>query len=148
MATGISSAYPISVDHFVYSLLPHEGNWNEFTVSQAYALNDPLIVWANKRRIPNPALRAMPTSSLIKVDRPNVVIETVKHAEDGQGLIVRLYESQRRRDEFTLTTGFPLRGAWRTSLLEENQKGLDVGERQVCLFIKPYQIMTLRLLPD
>ena len=32
--------------HFVYSLFPHTGNWNETTIAAAYALNDPLIVYA------------------------------------------------------------------------------------------------------
>jgi len=45
------------------------------------------------------------------------VIETVKQAEDGQGVIVRLYESQRHRGKLTLTTGFPLADVWRTNLL-------------------------------
>lgn len=31
------------------------------------------------------------------VDSPNVVIETVKQAEDGNGVIVRLYECGRTR---------------------------------------------------
>jgi alpha-mannosidase len=145
---------------FTYSLFPHEGNWDEDTISQAYALNDPLIVWpaggattagngleadegalAPRRRFPS-------TSSFLSVEPANVVIETIKQAEDGQGLIVRLYESQRKRGEFTMTTGFPLAGAWRTNLLEKNQEQLRTDERGLRHFIKPYQIVTLRLLPE
>jgi alpha-mannosidase len=88
------------------------------------------------------------SSSFISVDQPNVVIETIKQAEDGQGLIVRLYESQRQRGDITLTTGFPLARAWRTNLLEENQEQLEVNGRHLRVAIKPYQILTLRLLPN
>lgn len=129
---------------FAYSLLPHDGGWDEFTIAQSYALNDPLIAWPTDRAqspIPNP-------QSLISTDRPNVVIETIKQAQDGRGLIVRLYESQRRRGELTLTTGFPLAQVWRTNLLEENRESLDCDENSVTTFIKPYQILTLRLLPQ
>lgn len=81
----------------------------------------------------------------ITIDQPNVVIETIKQAEDGQGLILRLYESQRRRGHITLTTSFPLAKAWRTNLLEENQKPLPCDGHCVTFFLKPYQILTLRL---
>ena len=129
---------------FAYSLFPHDGGWNEQTVAEAYALNDPLIVaeeqGSDKSRISD-------LQSLISIDRPNIVIETIKQAEDGQGVIVRLYESQRKRGEFTLTTAFPLAEAWRTNLLEENLERLDVNDHELRFFIKPYQIVTLRLLP-
>jgi alpha-mannosidase len=131
---------------FAYSLLPHKGPWNELAVAQSYALNDPLIVWAANSRNSKLKTRNPKPSSFISVDLPNVVIETIKQAEDGQGLIVRLYESQRRRGECVLTTAFPLVEAWRTNLLEENLERLDVDDDCVRFFLKPYQIVTLRLL--
>jgi len=124
---------------FVYSLFPHQGRWDERTVAESYALNDPLIVWATNSQNPKPL-------SFISTDLPNVVIETVKQAEDGRGVIVRLYESQRRRGEFTLTTGFPLAEAWRTNLLEENQERLEIEGHHLRFSIKAYQIVSLRLL--
>ena len=74
-------------------------------------------------------------------------IETIKQAEDGPGLILRLYESQRQRGPVTLTTGFNLAEAWRTNLLEENQTSLETGNNHVTLSVKPYEIVTLRLIP-
>jgi alpha-mannosidase len=129
---------------FVYSLLPHAGRWNEETIAQAYALNDPPRVFA----VPVPSTvnpSAAPTGSFVSVDRPNVVIETVKQAQDGNGIIVRLYESQRRRGPVTLQTAFRLAGVWRTNLLEENQEALAHQDRGVQFPIQPYEIVTLRL---
>lgn len=130
--------------HFVYSLLPHAGGWDENTVGQAYALNDPLIAWPTGRARPAAGRpgRAIP---FLAVDRPNVVVETVKGAEDGRGVIVRLYESQRRRGTFRLEAGLPVLAAWHTNLLEEDQEPLDVEGRTVTASIRPYQIMTMRL---
>ena len=85
------------------------------------------------------------SSSLVACDASNVVIETGKRAEDSQGLIVRLYESQRRRGEVTLTTAFPLAAVYRTNLLEENQADLAPHGNRVTLFVKPHEIVTLRL---
>ena len=139
---------------FAYSLLPHAGGWDEQIVAEAYALNDPLILWANRGkrtkdggRRTDSATPVLRPSSFVNAVLPNVVIETVKQAEDGQGVIVRLYESQRRRGNLTLTTGFPLACAWRTNLLEENQEELHCTGDCLTVPIKPYQILTLRLLP-
>ena len=136
---------------FRYSLLPHAGRWDERSVAAAYALNDPLILWIKKTKdegrrtdIEIPVLRP---SSFVKADLPSVVIETIKHAEDGQGIIVRLYESQRRRGDLTLSYSFPLARAWRTNLLEENQEEIECAGDCLTVPIKPYQILTLRLVP-
>jgi len=137
---------------FAYSLLPHAGNWNETTIAAAYALNDPLIVTAGKSSQyaegqPDGASLLFKGQSLLGADRPNIVIETVKQAEDGQGIIVRFYESQRQRGPVTLTAGYELGAAWRTNLLEENQVALAPAGNSVTLNVRPFEIVTLRLIP-
>ena len=131
--------------HFTYSLLPHAGAWNERTIAQAYALNDPPRVFALSPEEDITAAGVDLSRSFISVDRPYVVLETVKQAEDSRGLIVRLYESQRRRGPVTLHTSFPLSRAWRTNLLEEDETQLPVNGRSLTITIKPYEIVTLRL---
>jgi alpha-mannosidase len=161
---------------FAYSLLPHAGSWDEETISAAYALNDPLIVALRQRNTPvnyrgqvgaeehprelpgaggrqgtrEQIISTPPTpnpQSLLATDHPNIVIETVKRAEDGNGVIVRFYESQRQRGQVTLTAGFALSSAWQTNLLEENQAQLPTSGHDVTLYVKPYEIVTLRLVP-
>lgn len=144
------------VHRFTYSLLPHAGRWNEETVAAAYALNDPLIV---HRSPPSGAVNgaaavdtgpsgALNRGPLISCDSPAVVIETIKRAEDGDGVIVRLFESQRKRHRATLRTAFEIGAAWRTSLLEDNQVELGTaGPRAVSLDLRPFEIVTLRLVP-
>ncbi len=124
---------------FAYSLYPHSGPWDERTVRAAYALNDPC------RAVPAANVGNFGECSLFSVDQPNVVIETVKAAEDGHGLIVRLYESQRCRRKVSLNAGFPIHQAWRTNLLEEAQEELVVEGNAVKFSVRPYQIVTLRV---
>jgi alpha-mannosidase len=144
--------------HFTYSLLPHAGSWDENTIAQAYFLNDPLVVAALAQGdyltygaseevgpAEKPAPGAFVPLSLLSVDAPNLIVETVKAAEDGRGLIVRLYESQRRRGSAALTCAFPLAAAWRTNLLEEDQSSLTVEDSTVRFEFRPYQIITLRV---
>lgn len=132
---------------FTYSVFPHTGNWDERTIGAAYALNDPWIIYSHGALDETGTTTASDLKSLIAIEQRNIVIETVKQAEDGQGIIVRFYESQRRRGPVTLTTGFPLRAAWHTNLLEHNEHEVTVHGQQVTLAVHPYEIVTLRLLP-
>jgi len=132
--------------HFAYSLFPHTGRWNEKTIAAAYALNDPLIVYIPEKRINR---KKELIRFLIKADQPNIVIETIKKAEDGNGIIIRLYESQRKRKKVTIQTGFLIQSASQVNLLENDPRQLDlIGRNQVELDIKPYQIVTLRIIPE
>ena len=127
---------------FTYSLLPHAGPWSAATAAQAYFLNDPLVVARGA-----PGDGAGSSLSLFSLDAPNAAIETVKAAEDGRGLIVRLYEFQRMRGEVALKCAFPLAAAWRANLLEEDQEPLPVDGDTLRFQLRPYQILTLRLQP-
>jgi alpha-mannosidase len=122
-----------------YSLFPHEGDWRSGTVKEGYALNNPVFVKKNQNKGNNTE------SFLVKTTSPNVIIETVKRAEDGNGVIVRLYENERCRGVVTLQTGFELQAAHRCNLLEENQETLEVSGNEVKFNIRPYQIVTVRL---
>jgi alpha-mannosidase len=126
---------------FAYSLLPHAGSWGADTVANAYGLNDALIVAEGQKG------GEQGGESLVAADRPNIVVETVKGAEDGNGVIVRFYESQRQRGPVTLTTSFPLAEVWQTNLLEDNETALEPQGNSVTLSATPYQIVTLRLVP-
>jgi alpha-mannosidase len=129
---------------FKYSLYPHAGSWNEETQREAYLLNDPIIVY--QRSIDErPSTMVHNLSSMVRVSEPNVIIETVKRAEDGNGIIVRLYESQRKRGPVQVKFGFTLESVWETNLLEENESELSVDQDSILVNLKPYQIITLRV---
>jgi alpha-mannosidase len=125
--------------HIAYSLFFHEGDWRNGTVKESYALNNPVLVRSN----PNKGQSS--ERFLLKVVSPNVIIETIKRAEDGNGIIVRLYENERCRGGVTLQAGFEVAKAYRCNLLEDNQEVLEVSSNEVKLDIRPYQILTLRL---
>lgn len=83
-----------------YSLFPHNGSLQASGVIQeAYALNCPLFI--------PPGLSppvAVPTSHcFFSLSSPSVILETVKKAEEGDGIILRLYEAYGGRTAVTLT---------------------------------------------
>jgi len=129
---------------FAYSLLPHAGKWGTQTIAAAYALNDPLIVCGVRG---GTAAKFEERRPFIAVNRQNIVIETIKRAEDGNGVIVRFYESQRQRGDVVLTTAFPIAKAEIVNLLEETQTEIPAEGNSVKLHVTPYQIVTLRLIP-
>ena len=132
---------------FTYSLFPHAEDWRNGTVAAAYHLNDEVIVrpvMERRTRVDVPAV-----APLVAIDQPNVVIETVKRAEDGNGIIVRLYEHHRCRRRVALTAGFPIAHAERCDLLEQPHadESCTLEGNVVGFEITPYQIVTLRLIP-
>ncbi len=129
---------------FKYSLYPHQGSWDEKTIRQAYAVNNPLLVWEGK----TDGEKRAESFSLVTVDQPALVIETIKKAQDGKGLIIRLYETQRSRGSFCLQVGFPAAKAYRTNILEENLEELMLKDNLIPCTFKPYQIITLRVIPE
>jgi alpha-mannosidase len=103
-----SPSYPdpladLGEHEFTYSILPHGGDWRYGTISEAYALNDPYIMMMHSQTLDS---QPVFQGSFIQVDQPNVIIETIKGAEDGQGLVIRLYEGHRKRCKCVLSPGF------------------------------------------
>jgi alpha-mannosidase len=105
-------------------------------VENAYDLNCPVTLQAGDAG----------EKSLFKIDQPNIVVETVKPAEDGSGdIIMRLYESLRSDTQAELTTCFTLQSVQQTDMLENSLKALDCEETRVKLSFRPFEVKTLRL---
>ena len=109
-------------------------------------MNDPIVVYRSKVERQTSERLISSLHSLVSCSPPNIIIETIKQAEDGDGIIVRLYESQRKRGQVQVRAGFAVEAAWETNLLEENESKLSVENDSIQLNLKPYQIMTIRLM--
>ena len=127
---------------FAYALYPHANAGsvvNPAEIAQvAYAFNDPLLV------VKGMGGEERPSPSLIQTP-DNFIVETVKQAEDGRGVIVRGYECSRQRGWLTFTTSFPVAEAHLCNLLEETMEPVAVDGSELKLYVKPFQIVTLRL---
>ncbi len=129
---------------FTYALYPHPGDRAEARVVQeAMNLNSPLVLLGSPTDYKAPA-----SQSWLSVDRPGVVIESIKVAEHRRGLIVRLYEAHGTRGRVSLRVPATIVRAQRTNLLEVPTIQLPVHERCVMFDIKPYEILTLCLYPE
>ncbi len=131
---------------FTYSLLPHLGDWRDAqTVRRAYELNVPAVCIPGKTRTASSSINASPP--FIQTDCSHIVVETVKPAEDGNGLIVRLYEAHNQRGGGTLSFATPLRSVQACNLLEESLADVPVQGNSFFFEVKPFEIKTFRVHP-
>nr|WP_281378339.1 glycosyl hydrolase-related protein [Deinococcus budaensis] len=69
---------------------------------------------------------------------------SLKKAEEGEGLILRLYEPHGARGEARLEIA-GLRRAERVNLLQEEAQPLALTGEGVQLTLRPFEVVTLRL---
>ncbi len=130
------------VHHMTYALLPHEGDWRREVPRAAYDLNNPLII----QPVENPGGRTA-WRHFATPHKSNLIIETIKKAEDGNGIIMRLYENSRERGPVTVQFGFDVAAVQRCNLLEDVREPIPVRHNHIELDVRPYQIITLRVIP-
>ena len=122
---------------FTYALLPHAGDWRNGTVREAYCLNQPALSFRGGK--------AGSEYSLASVGAPNVVLETIKQAEDGDGWIVRLYECDNARTETFLRWNRPAVSVEECNCIEEKKTDVSFENGQIHFTILPYEIKTFRI---
>jgi alpha-mannosidase len=122
---------------FTYAFYVWDGSLAESGVAQAaYDLNCPVTT----------APGAAGERALFAVDAPNVVVETVKLADDGSGdVIVRLYEGMRMATRCVLSTALPVSGAAQADMLERVEHELPCDEGRVALDLRAFEVKTIRL---
>lgn len=131
-----SPTYPgkdadLGTHRFTYSFLPHEGGAAE-VLQPAYALEYPLSIVRGSCELTEPFVRA-----------DGLCVETVKPAEDGCGVIVRLYNPLNCRATSTVQPAqiLGLTNCRRVNLLEQNGEPLPACPT---LTVGPYEIVNLR----
>ena len=127
---------------FTYVVLPHFGPHNYAGVVQAaYALNAPVRwAWLDRHAGQSGAL-----PPFVSCEDRNLVVETVKKAEDSNDLIVRLYECHNARGSTELACARVPKAAYLCDLEEKVIAELDVHEGMVLFEYRPFEIITIKL---
>jgi alpha-mannosidase len=74
---------------FNYAIEPHRGDWLEAGAQQqAHAFNHSLT---GLNAAVQPGLGLPATASLVEIEPANLALSTIKPAEDGEGLVVRVW---------------------------------------------------------
>ncbi|HHY83654.1 MAG TPA: alpha-mannosidase [Clostridiales bacterium] len=128
---------------FTYSLYPHAGDWKQAkTVQMAYCVNVPLYAAVSAR---NSEGRLPEAVSMMQIDCDNVIIDTVKKAEDSDHIVVRMYEFCNRRTKAEFTFFRELESVTECNLMEKPLNDVPVQGNSFTFNIKPYEIKTFML---
>ncbi len=132
----------MGIHHFTYSLYPHAGDWRDGqTVRKALELNTPFSAFLKN----GSTAAGCKDYTVACVDNKNLVIDTLKKAEDGKGIIMRLYEAHGNRGKACVKTGFDFENVMETDLLERSIGDVETGKKCFRLKFSPYEIKTFRL---
>ncbi len=127
---------------FVYSMYPHEGDWRDAgTIQESFSLNVPLeaiSVGANDGKLAD-------NYSFVSCDKENVILETIKKAEDSDEIIVRMYEAYNSKCNATIKFGFDVDKAYVCNLLEEGDEEIEVVGNSVTIPMRNFEIVTLKI---
>ena len=133
----------LGVSTFTYAFYPHAGTWQTGgTVKEAFALNMPLMGFAKEKmsgELPEQL-------SFVSCDNGDIIIDAFKKAQDGNGVILRVYQSRASRGSRTLTLNIPFTRITECSLMEEDEKEITVNGNSFSFDVKPFEVRTFRIL--
>ncbi len=125
---------------FIYSLYPHADTWeNGGTVRAGFELNEPVQVAAAEAKAD-----AVP-ASFVNVDHASVILDTFKKAEDGNGYILRFYESCGKGGNVTVSFARDLRAVSICDMMEEGREEVAFDGNSFTFETSPYCIHTYRI---
>ncbi|HEY2467599.1 MAG TPA: glycoside hydrolase family 38 C-terminal domain-containing protein, partial [Terracidiphilus sp.] len=130
--------------HFGYALYPHDGDWKHaLTVRHGYDYNYKLQAMQVEAHTGTLPLE----HSFVTVKPENIVLTALKKTEDGNGLLLRMYEWAGKGSEVQITTPAGATGGTVTSLMEKPEGSpLNVtAGKTIIVPIRPYEIESIRL---
>ena len=132
-----SPVYPDEVadkgEHrFTYYVYAHkEEAYQSKLIEYSHCLNNPLLITNSQ----------IPINTVIECDKDNIIIETIKIAEDNNDIIVRLYETNNKETIAKLNTTFEYTKAYECDMLENNTNLIELDN----LSFTPFEIKTIKL---
>jgi hypothetical protein len=128
---------------FRYSLTSHPGDWRQagstrFGWAAAAPLEPVFLHGPQAGDYPN-------TASFCALDQPNIQLITIKAAEDGDGTVLRLAETEGRETPVTVNLPYlEIKRACTTNLVEEDGGELPAEQHSVRVTVPAYGIATVR----
>jgi len=126
---------------FSYSLLPHTGSLQDAgVIREAYSFNQPL----EALQAPAASGSLPETFTLVSCDKENVILETIKKAENSDDMILRLYETFNSRCTAAITVAPGFTRACLCDLMENELEQLPFDGRSLTLPVKNFELITIK----
>lgn len=133
---------------FSYALYPHQGDWREAdTVLRAYEFNLPLrAIFFEPRNSSLPSGESYPPEySFCQVTPSNIILASVKKAEDRSSFIFRFYESEGLATEAIVEIFKQPKAIYETDLMENRQKKISLQGYRIRLPFGKNEIKTIEI---
>ena len=128
--------------YILTALYPHAGLVCESdVVDQAFSLNVPLHCVKTSAH----AGKLDKVYSLVSCNASNVVVETVKIAEDTDEVVIRAYETWNKRTSCEFSVKGDIKEAHITNLMEENEEEIFAVDGKLSLTFHPFEIKTIKI---
>jgi alpha-mannosidase len=85
----------------------------------------------------------VPDGSFASVDDPNLVLDTIKLAENSDAVVLRLYEAHGGRGTARVRLGRPIAEARLANALEDELGQVTVDGDELVLPYRPHQVLTV-----
>ena len=84
--------------------------------------------------------------TLLECENENIVIETIKKAEDDNSVVVRMYDAYNQRGKASIKVNFPYKEVWVCDMLENNLEKLETNGEMVKVPVGNFEIVTLKFI--
>ncbi|MCK4992434.1 MAG: alpha-mannosidase [Bacteroidales bacterium] len=129
--------------YFSFSLNSHQPGW-ENGYRPGRQANEKLLVVVNPELYKSASLPE--SQSFFEIESDNLIISTVKKAEDDNSIIIRVYDAEGKDTKSILKTPGTFKTAMQTNLIEEPIQPVEVNNTGVTLHIGPHAIETYKLM--
>ncbi len=133
-------AMELGEHEYHYSIYPHDGNWQDVGIPRRGAEMSQSLVCYQADTEP-----LQESCSLISIEPENLILSTLKKAEQNESLILRLYESEGERCTAVITVPDTVKTAEFVNLIEAEPSPAPLKEGRLIFDVEPFEIVTLRL---
>ncbi|MFL6019460.1 MAG: alpha-mannosidase [Gaiellaceae bacterium] len=123
----------MGLHEFAYALVPHADGWREARIVREGVLFNAPLRWTDDP----------PEDSFASVDDDDLVLDTVKRAEDSDALVLRLYEAHGARGIARVRLAVPFSSAVRANILEDDGDALEIADGTIAVGYRPHEIVTV-----
>ena len=127
---------------FDYALVAYDGDWRAAGITrEGLAYNHPFLV-----RSAAPRAGALPGRwGLLEISHRHVVASALKWSEDGQGAVLRVYETAGEAVEARIQLHVDVDAAYEVDLMEDTIREAPVEGNGLMLQLRPFEIKSFRI---
>jgi alpha-mannosidase len=83
--------------------------------------------------------------SFLSLSAPNILVSTLKKAEDDDSLVLRIYDIEGKDAEPTVRLFVPVKAAEKTNIIEKDGTPLELGTNGLTVKVGRHAVETLKL---